>query len=251
MDKRTKILKEIPPYLINQDGALQEWSWPGLKDNYNHRHSSHLLMVWPYREISPEKNVILFNAAKETLKRKDQYNYENAGHGLLHSALIAAGLKNSESLTQKMLRLTKEDFYYNNLCTSHYVNHGVFCTDVANTVPTIMMEMLISSSPGTLELLPALPKSLTKGSIYGLKGRGQLTIEKMSWNTSSKRIDCIIKSGINQKITLIERAGIVRINANTKIETSPFGSIARIVRLKKGERTSISVFLENKNDSYK
>ena len=39
------ILEKLPPYLINSDGALQEWSWPGLKDNYQHRHSSQLMML--------------------------------------------------------------------------------------------------------------------------------------------------------------------------------------------------------------
>jgi len=244
VEKWTKILKKLPPYLINSDGAIQEWAWPGLKDNYNHRHSSQLLMVWPYREITPEKDTVLFNAARKTLSKKDAFKYENAGHGLLHSALIAVGLKNDQSANDKLLRLFSEDFYYNNLCTSHYGKHGTFCTDVCNTVPTIMMEMLVSSSPQTLELLPALPQSLDKGEISGMKGRNRVTIESLNWDLTNKAISCTLKSDIDQDITLIERRGINQINIKTKVIESPLGQIARVIHLSKGVSTHISIKLD-------
>ena len=77
------ILEKLPPYLINSDGALQEWSWPGLKDNYQHRHSSQLMMIWPYREITPENDKQLFDAAVRTFELKDRFEARQ-GHDLLH-----------------------------------------------------------------------------------------------------------------------------------------------------------------------
>ena len=188
VERWSNMLKKFTPYLINADGALQEWSWPGLQDNYNHRHSSQLLMAWPYGEVSPEKDTVLFKAALKALKKKDAYNYENAGHGLLHSALIAARLKNSSSVSNKLMRLFKEDFYFNSLSSSHYNGHGVFCTDVCNTVPSIMMEMLIASSRGQIEFLPALPKGFEKGTISGVKGRNKITVESLSWDLTSNSL---------------------------------------------------------------
>ena len=47
-----RILDRLPPYRINADGALAEWSWPTLADHYDHRHVSHLYPVWPLREIT-------------------------------------------------------------------------------------------------------------------------------------------------------------------------------------------------------
>lgn len=35
----------LPDYRINSDGAIAEWGWEGLEDQYAHRHSSHLMMV--------------------------------------------------------------------------------------------------------------------------------------------------------------------------------------------------------------
>ena len=158
----SNILNKLPPYLIggvtgdgNSVGALQEWDWPGLQDNFNHRHCSQLLTVWPYREITPETAPAFFNAATITLAQKDLYG-TTAGHGILHTALAAAGLKNAMAVNKKILYLTSQGYYYDSLCSSHYNNHGTFCTDTCNAMPGVMMEMLISSSPGMLELLPGL-----------------------------------------------------------------------------------------------
>jgi len=70
VERWSNLLNKLPPYLINSDGALQEWGWPGLKDNYIHRHLSHMLPVWPFREISPEATPELFNAAAVVLAKK-------------------------------------------------------------------------------------------------------------------------------------------------------------------------------------
>jgi hypothetical protein len=247
----SNILNKLPPYLIgepnNPDGALCEWSWPGLNDNYNHRHSSHLVTVWPYREITPEDTPALFNAAAITLAKKDAYNYENTGHGLLHSAFIAAGLKDALAVNHKILRLTREGWYYDTLASSHYNGAGVFCTDTCNAMPGVMMEMLISSSPGVLELLPALPQTLTQGSITGVKGRNRVTIQSLSWNMSSNSVDCILNSDIDQSITLIERSGINSISTSAIVNPSPLGQIARVIQLKSGINTSVAIDLGQTN----
>lgn len=54
--------------------------------------------VRPYREITPETNPAQFKAAQVFLQKKDAGNYENAGRGLLHGALIAADLNQPDSL---------------------------------------------------------------------------------------------------------------------------------------------------------
>jgi alpha-L-fucosidase 2 len=240
----TAILNKLPPYLINSDGALQEWSWPGLDDYYNHRHSSHLLTVWPYAEITPENTPALFSAAAIAMAKRDAYDYENAGHGWVHSALIAAGLKNAMAVNHKILYLLQNQFYFNSLASSHYNNHGSpFCTDTCNTMPDIMMEMLVDSSPGVLELLPALPQTLDQGAISGVKGRNRVTVQSLSWNTGANSVNCTLQSDIDQSITLIERSGINTISTSATVSASPLGQIARVIQLQAGVSTSISIGL--------
>ena len=186
----TAILNKLPPYLVNVDGALQEWDWTGFNtdavccnlvaaDWYSHRHSSQLVPVWPYQEITPDTNATMYNAALTLLGLKDQYSYENTGHGICHASLIATSLKDATSVNKHLLTLTGKGYYYTGLTSSHLNSHGGFyCSDTCNTVPTIMMEMLIGSSAGTLELLPAIPSGLTQGAIAGVLGRNQVAVRE-------------------------------------------------------------------------
>lgn len=239
----SEILEHLPDYLINEDGALAEWAWEGLKESYSHRHSSGLIGVWPYREITPEADAELFAAASVTLSKKDQFSYENAGHGLLHAALIAANLKNADSVTQKLLRFGKEGFYFNGLASAHYVDQGVFCTDVCNTVPTILMEMLVSSDGKGVEFLPALPASLSKGALNGTLTRCRVTLDEMVWDTDAFTVKAKLTSDIDQTITLTQRQGIVSIDTDAAVSNWESGDIYCNIDLKAGESTEVTLHL--------
>ena len=240
VERWTNILNSLPPYLINGDGALQEWSWPGLKENYGHRHSSHMITVWPLNEITKEGTPALYTAAQETLSRKDGGTYENSGHGYLMSGMSAANLNNAAAVNNKILHLLKKNYYFPSLASSHDPDFTVFCTDVVHTVPAMMMEMLVNSKNQVIELLPALPVSLTKGTISGLKTRNRVTIEDLTWDMNEQEIVCHLTSAINQNITLIQRAGIVSITgSNVTIQPSPIGDEARILQLQAGVTAEI------------
>jgi alpha-L-fucosidase 2 len=240
VEKWSAALKKLPPYLVNDDGALQEWAWPGLADNYGHRHSSHLVVAWPYREITPESDPVLYKAAVTALAKKDEHKIMT-GHGILHDAFIAAVLKNNQSLEDKILRLTKEDFYFYSLFSSHNGKHEIFCSDTCNAVPGIMMEMLVSSEPGRLEFLPALPDGLPKGSISGVKARCRVTVQNLAWDQVARTITAIVRSDIDQSVTLIERDGIDGIHTGAAVSDSSIGPIARLIQLKAGVSTPITL----------
>ncbi|MEU3980529.1 glycoside hydrolase N-terminal domain-containing protein [Streptomyces sp. NPDC026672] len=237
-------LDNLPPYLINNDGALAEWARPDLanRNNYQHRHSSGLMLVWPYREITPETNLAQYKAAQVFLQKKDQGSYENAGHGLLHGALVAADLNQPDSVGAKLLRFAKDDYYYSSMATSHYNNHNTFATDVVNSVPTVMMEMLAATRPGTLELLPALPRGLDKGSVSGMLGKGQFTIDNLSWDTAAHTAKVTLTSKTDQNLTLIQRSGISSITGDgVTVQSSPLGAIARVLPLQAGRTVTVDL----------
>jgi hypothetical protein len=248
--KWRELYDHLPPYLINEEGYFQEWAWPGFKEGFGHRHSSHLLTVWPYREITPESNPVLFAAAAKAIARKTE-NRLGTGHGILHVALIGAGVKNESIVQAMLLRLTKWGFYFDSLCTSHNPKLEVFCTDIANTMPAILMEMLISSSPDNIELLPALPWELNKGAIGGVKGRNRTTVENLNWDLDAHQVRCTLRSDIDQSITLIERSGIRQIKTDAKVQASPLGEIARVVQLKAGVSVNITLETGTLRDSRK
>ena len=160
------------------------------------------MMVWPYREFSEGRTPELYKAAHRALQMRDRHNYENAGHGFLHAALIAAGLHDDASLKNKLLTLTQKDFYFNSLSTAHYLNFGTFCTDVCHAVPGVLIEMLVGSDEEGIELLPALVDGIERGCINGIKARCGVTVEQLSWNLSDKKIYVKLCSTKDRKIRL-------------------------------------------------
>jgi alpha-L-fucosidase 2 len=72
----------------------------------------------------------------------------------------------------------------------------------------LMIEMLIYSRAGVIELLPAVPGTLIKGNIKGILARTYAKVDDMNWNLDSKKIDVTITSLQKQDISLIVRYGI-------------------------------------------
>ena len=85
--------------------------------------------------------------------------------------------------------------------------------DAQGGIPTIMMEMLAYSRPGVIEVLPALPPSLVKGSMNGMLLRTFARLDKLSWDMDARTVDLTITSVRKQDVTLIARHGIEAISA--------------------------------------
>ncbi len=254
VERWTALLAKIPPYRVNSDGALAEWVWPSLGDNYNHRHVSHLYPVWPLHEITPESNPTLAAAAAQALARRINNGY--AAHGYLHRALSWARLKNGQQVETHLLDILANKFVFRSLMTSHYPNYNTYNADSAHTLPTVMIEMLADSQPasssqlGITEFLPALPGSLTQGSITGVVGRNRVTVVSLSWNLTNRTVTATLQSAITQQITLINRPGISSITSSASIASSPLGSFARVLSLQAGVNTSVSLTLPAAGTAY-
>ncbi len=49
------------------------------------------------------------------------------------------------------------------------------------------MEMLIYSRPGVIGLLPAMPASLSSGTVKGIVCRTQATIDNLTWDLHARK----------------------------------------------------------------
>ena len=65
-----KMLSKIPDYEINEDGAIKEWLHPDFKDNYHHRHQSHIYPLFPGFEVNEQSNKELFEAMKVAVEKR-------------------------------------------------------------------------------------------------------------------------------------------------------------------------------------
>jgi hypothetical protein len=245
--KWQSLIDNLPPLLINSDHALSEWAWPALLEcqNYQHRHSSGQIGAWPYRLITPERNVTLWEAVKEFHRRKAQGSYEGGmAFAICHASLIATILNEPEFVAEKLVMLIAADFYFTSLATAHYPHHRVFCTDAALAVPTILLESVLGSDAGLLELLPAPPPGLDTGVVRGMQCRSRLEVNELKWDMISGHASLVITSRVSQKLKFIHRKGFTTFDVKVPfVVDSP---IQRTVRLQAGEKTTITVAFPGK-----
>ena len=83
------------------------------------------------------------------------------------------------------------------------------------------MEMLAYSRPGVIEVLPALPATLVKGSINGMLARTFARIDKLAWDMEARTVELTVTSLRKQDITLIARYGIEEITASAGVLAAP------------------------------
>lgn len=219
ISKWEAMLAKLPPYLLESDGTLKEWAWPAAEERYSHRHVSHLYGVWPGDEIDPDRTPALALAAKIANRRRTFDTMPNgvagetlAAYGRCHRALVGARLKDNVMVDTQLRQLIEQGYISTSLRSSREP-YGIPVPDAQGALPALMMEMLLYSRPGVIEVLPALPPSLVRGSIKGMLSRSFARIERMSWDMQARRVDITVCSFKDQDITLIARHGIEEISA--------------------------------------
>lgn len=174
----------LPPHRINADGALAEWARAGLDDSYDHRHLSHLYGVWPLDEINPYDTPDLAAAAHRALELRGAEN--DSAHGHLHHALVAARLRDGRRVAAALGSVLRGDYFHASLMSAHYPRRDVYNADAAHTLPAVLIETLVQSTPHRLVLLPAAAPALPEGELRGVRTRFGAELD-LSWNPGGAR----------------------------------------------------------------
>ena len=199
-----------------------------MQERYSHRHVSHLYGVWPGDEIDPDRTPQLARAAKIADRKRtfDTMPRGVAGETLAayarcHRALVGTRLKDNIIVDIQLRQMIEQGYVSNSLRCSREP-YGIPIPDAQAGIPAIIMEMLLYSRPGVIEVLPALPALLKKGSINGMLARTFAKIDKLTWDMEARRVDITITSLRKQEITLIARYGIEKISAPAGVFASTF-----------------------------
>lgn len=217
--KVKEAVQKLPPYKIGKHGQLQEWFYDFEEVDRHHRHTSHLLGLYPFNQITPERTPGLATAAKVAINRRStpKEKWEDTGWARSMLLLYEARLRDGECAYEHLLSMEKT-ITNDNLMVFHPPTAGAltnvyeldgntgFCAGVA--------EMLLQSHHDEIQLLPALPKEWSKGKITGLCARGGFELD-IHWDneelvkaTISSKFDqsCMLKYG-NYKIDFIVQKG--------------------------------------------
>ena len=209
-----KTIARLRPYHIGKRGNLMEWYYDWDDQDWHHRHQSHLLGLYPFQQISPNKTPQLANAATKTLEIKgDKSTGWSTGWRINLWARLHRPDKAYQML-RKLLTFVSPDKYKDKTHRSGgtYPNlfdaHPPFQIDGNFGGTAGICEMLVQSDGENLELLPALPEVWDKGYMKGLKARGNYTINLYWENKKIKRAE--IKSHSSGNLT-------VHYNGKTKV----------------------------------
>ncbi len=193
----------LPPYRINDDGALAEWAWPGLEDKYDHRHISHLYAVWPLEEINPYDTPELAVAAHRALQLRGAEN--NSAHGHLHQGLVASRLRDAARAEQSLAHVLTGNYFHDSLMSAHYPDRNVYNADAAHALPALIIEMFLQSTPHRLILLPAPPATYPSGALRGICTRFGAGVD-LTWNHEA--CTALIRPSRTCRIELRTSAGV-------------------------------------------
>jgi len=241
------MLEKLPPYLLNPDGTLKEWAWSDLEDRYNHRHISQCYGAWPGDEIDPDRTPELAKAA--VIADRKRVPERLAAHSYCQRGLVAARLKDNFMVDTMLRQLIEQGFVGTTFICPHDPYANMRIADAQGGIPAIMMEMLAYSRPGVIEVIPALPSSLAKGSINGMLLRTFAVLDKLSWDMDDRSVNLTVTSKKDQDVTLIARYGIEEISATSGVikEKPESGAATCDLHLPEGKPVELHLKIGQRN----
>ena len=193
-------ITHLKPLHIGKWGQIKEWydedsffmrGFHNKNVQKKHRHISHLLSLYPFRQITPD-NEALANAALTTLK--DRGN-KSTGWGLAIRLLSYARLHKGNDCDKIVEQIIKSTILKNLFGT-----HPPFQIDGNFGLLAGICEMLLQSHSDYIQVLPALPDSWHNGEVSGLMARGNFEVS-LKWK-DNKLNNATLKSNLGGECAL-------------------------------------------------
>jgi alpha-L-fucosidase 2 len=199
---------KLPPFQIGKHGQLQEWLEDYDNAQPHHRHTSHLLGVFPYAQITPEATPELAAAVKVSIACRESApgGYEEGSWGRNLLTLYHTRLRDAFAACASLNTLFQVEGDRSLMMGTKLAPRNAYEMDYNTGATAGIVEMLLQSHEGYLHLLPTLPTVWPNGHVSGLCGRGGFVVD-LTWQNG-----CLTKATIYSKV-----GGPCRVRANVPL----------------------------------
>lgn len=210
--KVREILPMLKPYHIGKTGLLKEWfeedepDFDRSKIQKNHRHISHLMGLYPGKQINHSRPELMQAAIATMNDRGD----ESTGWARAYKINLWARTGDGNR-TYKLLRGLLESCTFRNL----WDFHPPFQIDGNFGASAGIAEMLLQSHEGMIALLPALPDEWSAGKFTGLCARGGFVVDAAWENGAVTKLRITPKLGGKCALKIPTRDGIREMQLET------------------------------------
>lgn len=201
---------KLSPYKIGRHGQIQEWLEDYDEALPHHRHTTHLLGVFPYAQIIPDATPELAAAARVSIARRENApgGYEEGSWGRNLLTLYYARLGDRDAAYTSLNTLFCVEGDRSLMMGTKLAPRNAYEMDYNTGATAAIAEMLLQSHQGCLHLLPTLPTAWSNGKVSGLRGRGGFTVD-MAWQ-DGKLTNAKIYSALG---------GVCRLRTDVRITT--------------------------------
>ncbi|MFE5921893.1 glycoside hydrolase N-terminal domain-containing protein [Streptomyces sp. NPDC056468] len=219
------------PQVSPTTGWLEEWMSPDNLGETTHRHLSPLINLFPGDRIRPDGStpaeIVAGATALLTARGMESFGWANAWR-----SLCWARLKNADNAYQLVVNNLRPSTDGSNGTAFNLFDiyevergRGIFQIDANFGTPAAMVEMLLYSRPGHVELLPALPDAWAdSGHVRGVPARGGFEVD-LRWRDGRPT-----------------EARIHSVGGRTT--TVAYGDVSRTVTLRPGASVTLKDFAE-------
>lgn len=223
LEQAVEVRSKLLPYRMLEDGSIAEYAHDYPVADSQHRHTSHLLGLYPFAQIKPEDEALAL-AAETTISQKlsPEENWEDTGWARSMLMLYEARLGHPNQAWYHITRMLEHLLEPNGFII-HPPTRGagafdnVYELDGNTGLTSCIAEMLIQSHNGGIHILPCLPAQWKKGKVKGLRARGGITVDiqwgegkSQIWLTADETIKCTLRLGTVEE-QLVLKSGETKI----------------------------------------
>ena len=179
-----------------------------------HRHMSHLFGLFPGSDIATESTPELVAACRRTMELRLASGGGHTGWSRAWLIALTARMRDGDLARGHVEKLITNSMYDN-----MFDRHPPFQIDGNFGAAAGMIEMLIQSHQGFIDLLPALPAEWANGEAKGLCARGGYVMD-MAWRGGKV---------VTAKITSVKNSDArIRINGEFKVVHVKAGEVVEV-----------------------